>query len=140
MDLKKTILYTLLPNLLLVPTVLLLMLAPKDGWGEGSYSITGRYVETSSGQHMIYRNTDTGEMRYVFLLPRDDDAMFAPFETGDAIRVRSAPLIRETDSGLHYVEAFAPKKIWDLATIPKLTNDALAHIEILDAEFSQWFS
>ena len=126
---KKQFLLFLLPCLVLIPVVLVLLLFP-DG-GEGQYPITGRYVETADGQHMIYRNTDTGEGRYVLLLPRDDSTMFDEFQTGDAIRVHSSPRWEETSDGLWIATVYEPKKVWDLATIPKLTEEALLHMEIL---------
>ena len=126
---KKQFLLFLLPCLVLIPVVLVLLLFP-DG-GEGHYPITGRYVETADGQHMIYRNTDTGEGRYVLLLPRDDSTMFDEFQTGDAIRVHSSPRWEETSDGLWIATVYEPKKVWDLATIPKLTEEALLHMEIL---------
>jgi len=127
---KKQFLLFLLPCLVLIPVVLVLLLFP-DGGAEGHYPITGRYVETADGQHMIYRNTDTGEGRYVLLLPQDNDAMFDEFETGDAIRVHSSPRWEETSTGLWIATVYEPKKVWDLATIPKLTEEALLHMEIL---------
>ena len=136
MDIKKPFLHILLPCLILIPVLLLLLLVPKQGWGEGNYPLTGRYVETPSGRHLLYRNTDTGEMRYVFLLPAEDAAMFNAFEPGDTIRVQSAPRIEETEERLCYVAVQAPKKVWDLATIPQLTDKVLAHIAELDSMFS----
>jgi len=128
---KKQFLLFLLPCLILIPVVLVLLLFPDGGAAEGHYPITGRYVETADGQHMIYRNTDTGEGMYVLLIPRDDDAMFDEFETGDAIRVHSSPRGEETSAGLYVAAVYEPKKVWDLATIPKLTEEALLHMEIL---------
>lgn len=135
MNRKNTLLYILLPSLVLLPMVVLLLLAPKNGWTEGTYTATGRYVQTASGQHMLYRNTDTGECRYVLLLPRDG-AAFAAFETGDALRVRTAPRLEELDNGLCYTEAYEPKKVRDLITIPDLTEESLAYMEALAADFT----
>ena len=132
---KHTLFYILLPSLVLIPMLLLLFLAPRSGWGEGHYPITGRYVETSAGWHMIHRNTDTGECCYVVLLPRDDASMFDNFETGDAIRVSSSPRMEELESGLCYTEVYEPRKVWDLATIPELTEESLTYMESLVAEF-----
>lgn len=134
MGTKKSALYVLLPCLVLIP-VLLLLLVPKEGWKEGNYPLTGRYVETVSGHHLLYRNTDTGEMRYVFLLPKEDPAMFDDFETGDAIRVQGAPRIEETEEGVCHVAAWAPKKARNTIDIPQLTDEVLDHIAELDALF-----
>ena len=136
MDTKKSALYVLLPCLVLIPVLLLLLLVPKQGWGEGNYPLTGRYVETISGQHLLYRNTDTGEMRYVFLLPTEDTAMFDAFETGDAIRVQAAPRIEETEEGVCYVTVRAAKKARNTIDIPQLTDEVLDHIAELEARFS----
>lgn len=126
---KKQFLLFLLPCLVLIPVVLVLLLFP-DG-GEGHYPITGRYAETADGQHMIYRNTDTGKGRYVLLLPRDDDAMFDEFETGDAILVHSSPRWEEASADLWIATVYEPKKVRDLATIPKLTEEPLLLMENL---------
>ena len=130
---RKTVLTILLPSLILIPMVLLLLLFP-DGWKDGQYPITGRYVETSYGQHMIYCDPDNNEMRYFLLLPRDDNSMFDGFETGDAIRVNSSPRWEGTESGLYIVTVFEPKKVWDLATIPELTEEVLLHMETLASD------
>jgi hypothetical protein len=124
-----------LPSLVLLPMIALLLLAPKNGWTEGTYTATGRYVLTASGHHMLHRSTDTGEYCYVLLLPRDEDA-FAAFETGDALRVRTAPLLEELDSGLCYTEAYEPKKVRDRSTIPDLTEESLAYLEALAVDFT----
>ena len=126
---RKLFLLFLLPCLVLIPSVLVILLFPNGG--EGNYPITGRYVETADGQHMIFRNTDTGEGRYVLLIPQDDESMFDGFETGDAICVQSLPNWKETPAGLLISTVYAPKKVWDLATIPKLTEEILLYMESL---------
>ena len=124
-----------LPSLVLLPIIALLLLAPKNSWTEGTYTATGRYVLTASGHHMLHRSTDTGEYCYVLLLPRDEED-FSAFETGDALRVRTAPLLEELDSGLCYTEAYEPKKVRDRATIPDLTEESLADLEALAVDFT----
>ena len=136
MQRKDTLWRILLPSIILIPIILLLLFAPKNGWGSGNYVLTGRYIETTSGQHMIYRNTDTGEMRYVFMLPDGDPSMFDAFETGDPIRVQSEPLVQETDDGIHYARVYEPEKIRNSAKVPELTEEVLAHVENLSITFS----
>ena len=136
MEKKGTVLNLLLPSIILIPIVLLLFLIPKNGGGSGNFVLTGRYIETASGQHMIYRNTDTGDMRYVFMLPDGDAAMLDEFETGDPIRVQSVPLVQETDEGIHYARVYEPKKVRDSAKIPELTEEVLAHAEDLSGLFT----
>lgn len=133
---RETALHLLLPSIILIPMILLVLLAPQRAWKSGYYPLTGRYIETSTGQHMIYRNTDTGEMRYVFMIPNDGASMFDDFETGDAIRVQSEPLIQETDDGIYYSRVYEPKKIRNTPQIPELTEDVLSYVESLDTKFS----
>ena len=132
---KTALQQLLLPGLVLLPMIALLLLAPKNGWTEGTYTATGRYVLTASGHHMLHRSTDTGEYCYVLLLPRDEED-FAAFETGDALRVRTAPLLEELDNGLCYTEAYEPKKVRDRSTIPDLTEESLAYLEALAVDFT----
>lgn len=133
---KQSIRYVLLPALILIPVLLLLFLLPEYSRGEGHYPLTGRYVETASGQHLLYRNTDTGAMRYVFLLPHEDPAMFDAFETGDPLRVQAAPRIQKTADDICYVNVWAPKKVRNTTDIPQLTDEVLIHIAELDVKFS----
>lgn len=135
MQRKNTILTALLPVIILVPIVLLMVLLPKGG-KTGNYSLTGRYIETTSGQHMIYRNTDTGEMRYVFMISNGEATMFDDFETGDAIRVQSEPRIQETDDGINYARVYNPEKVRESTKIPELTEDVLSHVESLSGKFN----
>ena len=133
---RETVFNFLLPTIILIPMVLLLILVPRNAWTDGKYPLTGRYIETTSGQHVIYRNTDTGEMRFVFLIPKDNQTTFDDFKTGDAIRVQSEPRIQETDDGICYARVYEPKKVRDLATIPELTDEVLSHVESLAVKFS----
>lgn len=123
---KKQFLLFLLPCLVFISVALVLLLFP-DGETEGHYHITGRYVKTADGQHMIYRNTDTGEGRYVLLLPRDNDACLTNLKPAMPYSFIPRPAGRKLPPACMSL----PKKVWDLATIPKLTEEIFLHMEML---------